>query len=317
MRLHSKLPLSLLAVFLLHSADLPEQIKKSTFRADAGMVLVPVSVTDRSGKTIDGLHREDFAVYDDQVQQQIVSFAREDSPVSVGVILDISGSMRNTLSVAQDVAHTFFKTANPDDEFFLLTVSTKPDAVSGFTTDVAALEASVLGARSEGMTALIDTVYLGLRVTRKAKWPRRAMLILSDGIDNYSRYTKTELMRAALEADVQLYTIAVNNPSAGFSGGGGIYRPVGALKPIDVARANQAGSLLEDLSNNTGGLHFAVDNGEQARAAAVKAAEALRNQYVIGYLAPDSDASGKYHRIRVKAGVPHTRVSARNGYYSR
>jgi Ca-activated chloride channel homolog len=305
----------LLAAPLLYSADVPEAVRPSTFRSDTGMVLVPVTVTDRSGKSIEGLQRENFTVFDDQMRQPIVSFGRDDSPASIGVILDVSGSMRNTLSLAQDVTHAFFKAANPQDEFFLMTVSSKPDAVSGFTTDIATLEKSVQNSRSSGMTALIDTVYLGLRAMRPARWPRRAILILSDGMDNYSRYSKSELMRAALEADVQIYTIAVSNPAAGASGG--IYRPVGALKPIDMARAHEGDNLLEEISVKTGGLHFQIDKESQATTAASKAGEAIRNEYVIGYRAPDSNASGKWHRIRVTADVPRTRVSARNGYYSR
>ena len=311
-----KLSLLLLVAPFLHPADLSDQVKQSTFRSDAGMVLVPVTVMDRNGKTIDGLQRENFTVFDNQVRQPIVSFGRDDSPASIGVILDVSGSMRNTLSLAQDVTHVFFKTANPEDEFFLLTVSSKPDAISGFTNDVAALERSVEGSRSEGMTALIDTVYLGLQAMRPAKWPRRAILILSDGMDNYSRYTKNELMQAALEADVQIYTIAVNNPSAGVAGAG-IFRPAGALKPIDAARAHVGDNLLEEFSVKTGGLHFQVNSDREAQEAAIKAGEAIRNQYVIGYRAPESNASGKWHRIRVTADVPRTRISARNGYYSR
>jgi VWFA-related protein len=107
------------------------------------MVLIPVTVTDYNGKTIEGLRAEDFNILDDQKRQQIVSFANEDAPCSVGLVLDISGSMRNTLSAAKGVAEAFFRTANPDDEFLLLTVSTEPAAIPGFTTDIAALEKTI------------------------------------------------------------------------------------------------------------------------------------------------------------------------------
>ena len=112
------------------------------FRTNAQMVLVPVTVTDHNGKTIQGLRAEDFNILEDQVPQQIVSFTAEDAPCSVGLVLDISGSMRNTLDAAKGVAQSFFQTANPEDEFLLLTVSTQPEAISGFTTDIAALEES-------------------------------------------------------------------------------------------------------------------------------------------------------------------------------
>jgi Ca-activated chloride channel family protein len=280
------------------------------------MVLVPVTVTDHNGKTIEGLRAGDFKVLDDQIPQQIASFTSEDAPCSVGLVLDISGSMRNTLGAAKHVAQSFLATANSDDEFLLLTVSTQPETIPGFTRDIAALGESIEAAKPAGMTALIDTVYLGLNSMRKAKQPRRALLILSDGMDNYSRYSKGELMRVALEADVQVYTIVMGNGSGGASPGTAPFLPSMALKPIDQARANQGPSLLEELSDRTGGLHFRARSGVEAMDAAIKAGRALRNEYVIGYQPQSSGLSGKWHRVRVKSTVPKVSVYARNGYYA-
>jgi Ca-activated chloride channel homolog len=287
------------------------------FRTNAQMVLVPVTATDHNGKTIEGLRAEDFNILEDQVPRQIVSFTSEDAPSSVGLVLDVSGSMRNTLDAAKGVARSFFQTANSEDEFLLLTVSTQPEAISGFTTDIADLEEAIGRTSSGGMTALIDTVYLGLNRMRKAKQPRRALLILSDGMDNYSRYSKRELMRVALEADVQIYTIIVGNGSPAASTGAIPFRPTLIRKPIDQGEEHEGPRLLEELSDQTGGLHFRAGNAREAADAVRKAGEAIRYVYVLGYKAPDSDASGKWHRIRVKADVPHTSVSARNGYYAR
>jgi Ca-activated chloride channel family protein len=232
------------------------------------------------------------------------------------MVLDTSGSMRGLLGNTREVADAFFRTANPEDEFLLLTVSTKPESVSGFTTDIEALEKDVQFTSAGGMTALIDTVYLGLNQMRKARAPRRALLVISDGIENYSRYSKSELMRVAVEADVQVYSIII---ASGTNNSTGTipFRPSLALKPIDQARQNQQQNFLEELSDKTGGLHFRAANAGAAKEAVRKAGQAIRNVYVIGYRAPESDASGKWHRIRVKADVPHTSVSARNGYYSR
>lgn len=308
--------LLLLALPSLGPLNAEDQLTPASFRTSTGMVLVPVTVTDHNGKTVNGLRREDFTIFDEHVPEQIVSFAGDDSPCSVGLVLDTSGSMRGKLGDAKELADAFFKTANPQDEFLLLTVSTKPESVSGFTTDVEALEKSVQFTAAEGMTALIDTVYLGLRNMRRAKSPRRALLIISDGMDNYSRYTKGELMRVALEADVQIYSIIMNTGGSG-STDGVPFRPSLAAKPIDQARQNQGSNFLEELSDKTGGLHFRAGSASEAEDAVKKAGQAIRNVYVIGYRAPDSDASGKWHRIRVKADVPHTNVSARSGYYSR
>jgi len=243
------------------------------------------------------------------------SASPESPPCSVGLVLDISGSMQNALSAAKDVTHTFLRTANPDDEFLLLTVSTQPGAVSGFTTDTTALEESIELTRPAGLTALIDTVYLGLSDMRRAKQPRRALLILSDGMDNRSRYSKSELLRVALEADVQVYAIIVETGSAGTSNTIP-FRPALIRKPWDRPQEAQGPALLEELSEKTGGLHFRVTTIAEANEAVTKISQALRNEYVIGYQPPESQSAGKWHRVRVKSDVPKVNIHARNGYYS-
>jgi Ca-activated chloride channel homolog len=309
---------SCLAFLLLlskHELDAQSSAVPASFRTGAQMVLVPVTVTDHNGKTIEGLRADNFSLLEDQVPQQISSFTAEDAPCSVGLVLDVSGSMRNTLGSAKGVIQSFFQTANAEDEFLLLTVSTQPESVSGFTNDVADLEDSVERASPGGMTALIDTVYLGLNGMRKARQPRRALLVLSDGMDNFSRYSKGELMRVALEADVQIYTIIVDGGAAGTSNGAP-FRPSMIAKPIDQARERQGPLLLEELSEKTGGLHFHVRSDSEAREAAIKVGRALRNEYIIGYQPPNSGATGKYHRVHVKSNVPKVNVYARNGYYA-
>ena len=303
---------SLLAIFTCGMSHAQDAAFLPKFRADAQMVLVPVTVTDHYGKTIEGLQRENFTVIDNQSPQHIVSFSTADAACSVGLVLDISGSMRDSLHTAKEVTRAFLGSANPEDEFLLLTVSTDPEAISGFTKDVAAVERSVDGARPGGATALIDTVYLGLTRMKNAVRPRRALLILSDGMDNHSRYSKSELMRVALEADVQIYSIITD----GIPDGTFPVRPAMVRKPWDNGEQNQGRSLLEDLADKTGGLHFRV-RSDGASDAATKAAQAIRSQYVIGYQPDGPGDSGKWHRLRVKLDVPHLNIYARNGYYSR
>jgi Ca-activated chloride channel homolog len=301
----------LLVLSLLHAQ--PQQ-QPAYFRANAQLVLVPVTVMDHSGKTLQGLDSSHFTVLDDQKPRPIVSFSNDDASCSVGLVMDISGSMRQTLGSMRDLAHAFLGAANPQDEFFLLAVSTDPEAVSGFTSDVAAVERSIESASAGGATALIDTVYLGLRTMRGAKNPRRAMLIFSDGMDNHSRYSKAELMRTAQEADVQIYTIMVNNPAAET---GIPFRPTMIRKPGEQSPDAQGRTLLEDLAEKTGGLHFRVLTGQEAREAAVKVGQAIRNEYVIGYQAPSPVDTGKWHRIHIKSDISHASVYARSGYYAR
>ena len=302
------------AVVVLRAAEAQPELKAAAFRANSQLVLVPVTVTDRNGKTVEGLRAADFHVFDDQRPQQIVSFANEDAPASIAIVLDISGSMRELLGSAKDITHAFLKTANTEDEFLLLTVSDLPRSISAFTSDAAAIEESVEYQRSGGETALIDTVYLGLRQMRQARRARRALLIVSDGIENHSRYSKNELMRVALEADVQVYSIIMDNPGAA-SGNTLPFRPTLIRKPGDQALERQGPQLLEDLSAKTGGLYFHIRNSVEAQQAVAKAGQALRSEYVLGYQLPDSSTAGKWHRVQVKSNVPKVNVYARNGYY--
>jgi Ca-activated chloride channel family protein len=223
------------------------------------MVLVPVTVTDHHGKTVEGLKAHNFTILDEKTPQQIVSFSAKDAACSVGLVLDTSGSMRDMLGTAKEVVHAFLTTANSADEFLLLTVSTQPEAVSGFTTDTAELENRVQFTRPGGLTALLDTVYLGLSHMRHASHSRRALLVLSDGMDNHSRYSKSELMRVALETDVQVYSIIFDSNASSLTVP---YRPGMIAKPGDRRQQPEGGDLLGALATKTGGLHFRVHRSE-------------------------------------------------------
>ena len=302
----------------LGTSDAQNVPRAATFLTSSRMVLVPVTVTDRDGRTIVGLQAKDFNIFEGQTPQQIASFGAEDVPCSAGLVIDASGSMRTTLGIVKDSAQAFVRTANPDDEFLLLTVSTLPAAGSGFTTDIADLQEDIALTQPGGLTALIDTVYLGLNQMRRARNPQRALVILSDGIENHSRYSKGELLRAALEVDVQIYAIIIDN---GASGGGSAsivpFRPSMIGKPGDQAAAREQGpGVLEELANKTGGLSFHARNSAQVKEAMLKAGQALRNEYMIGYRPAGTGVSGKWRGIRVKSTVPKVEVHARTGYYA-
>jgi Ca-activated chloride channel homolog len=290
--------------------------RNATFTTNTKMVLVPVTVTDHYGKTITGLQAKDFVVSDDQTPQQIVSFGFEDVPCSAGLVLDVSGSMRTTLDVVKQSARAFVRAANTEDEFLLLTVSTQPEVNAAFTSDLSDVEQNIAVTKPGGFTALIDTVYLGLNQMRKGRNPQRALVILSDGMDNHSRYSKNELLRAALEADVQIYAVIIDNGGGGSATTGSPFRPSMIAKPGDQGVQRQGPDLLEELANKTGGLYFHARNAAEAQEAMLKAGEALRNEYVIGYQPAGSGSSGKWHRIRVKSTMPKVSIHARNGYYA-
>ncbi|HEY1756086.1 MAG TPA: VWA domain-containing protein [Bryobacteraceae bacterium] len=290
--------------------------RAANFRTGTRMVLVPVTVTDHYGKTITGLQAKDFKLFDDQAPQQIVSFGTQDAPCSAGLVLDISGSMQSTLGVVKEGAQAFVREANQEDEFLLLTVSTQPAASPSFTADAGNVEESIALIRPGGFTALIDTVHLGLTQMRRGRNPQRALIVVSDGMDNHSRYSKAELLRDALEADVQIYTIIVDNGAGGVTPNSVPFRPSMIAKPGDQGVARQGPMLLEELAEKTGGLSFHVRSAAEAKEGMAKIGQALRNEYVIGYQPAESETSGKLHRIHVKSTVPKVTVHARSGYYA-
>jgi Ca-activated chloride channel family protein len=278
--------------------------KLPSIRADADLVLVPVTVTDQRGASVTGLDRKHFTLLQDNVPQNIVAFSQQNIRCSVGLIADTSGSMYHQLGALKSAVRAFLETAEARDEASLMSVSDRPETHSDFTSEPVTLQNSVQSIRPGGSTALVDTLYLALSRMRSAHNPRRVLLVVWNGMDNHSRYSNSDLIRVAVEADVQIYTIAIGVEPR--------YK-----KPIQVQEEHNGRVLLEDLAERTGGLHFVVEYPSQVEQVAAKIGLALRNQYVIGYRPGETEGSGKWHKIRVKLDVPKTNVHARNGYYSR
>jgi Ca-activated chloride channel family protein len=262
--------------------------------AETELVLVPVTVTDKQGVTVTGLERQHFKLTEDNVPQSIVSFAPQDVPSSVGVIVDTSGNMLHRLATVKTLVRAFLDTVSPREETSLMNVSSQPKIEAGFKQDPLQIHNSLRMVRPGGSTALVDTVYLALNKMHSAHNPRRALLVVSDGIDNQSRYSKDDLMRMAMEVDVQIYTISIGTPPRN-------------KKPI----------LLDDLADTTGGLHYTLEFSDAPERVAKQVGLAIRNQYLIGYRPLDSEAGGSWHKISIKLDVPNANVYARNGYYSR
>jgi len=197
---NSLLLIVLLSLFSLQAAGQisPREQVAPSIQSNASLVLVPVSVTDRNGATVNGLDVKDFTVFEDKAPQPIIALSSEDAPSSVGIVFDISGSMRDKTDLAKTALRAFVGSANPEDEAFLLAVSTRPEVFSGFTSDLATLAGAVQFLKSGGSTALIDTVFEALDRMRSASRQRRALLILSDGMDNHSRHSQGELTRRAM-----------------------------------------------------------------------------------------------------------------------
>jgi Ca-activated chloride channel family protein len=281
----------------------PKVHEAPTFTVDSKLVLVPVTVLDRRGAVVQGLSAESFVVLQDSAPQKIASFGEQDISVSVGVVLDTSGSMQRTLRNAKAALRAFIDAANPEDEMGLLTVSTRPGQDSGFTSDLNSLPERLLATGAGGSTALIDTIYAAIQQSRSAHNGRKALLIISDGMDNHSRYSKAELMSAALEADLQIYCLS-------------IYAPPLTKKPIELQEERSGLSLLEELARRTGGIAMTARGEGDLERTAAQIGRAMRDQYVIGYL-PDgsADSSGKWHSIQVTLKQSGVKAWARSGFY--
>ncbi len=279
----------------------PAEEHGPAIKVEVNLVLVPVTVTDEMGRIVSGLRRDNFSVYDDKQQQPIVSFSSEDAPFSVGLVFDTSGSMGGKMDKARLAVRAFWQAANPEDEAFLVTFSKRAELQVDFTFDFADIQNGLLFAPPKGTTALIDAVALAMRHLKSAHNTRKALLVISDGGDNNSRYSKTELLRYAKEADVQIYGI-------------GIHDGAGSAEEMNGPR------LLEELAAATGGQHFMVGSANELPDIAARIGVALHDQYMIGYQLPGGSQPGKWRRIRVRLqtprGLPALRVYARTGYYA-
>jgi Ca-activated chloride channel family protein len=275
-------------------------IESPIFASRARLVLVPVTVTNSEGAFVNGLSRDQFSVSEDKASRPIASFSEEDDPVSVGVILDRSGSMRGALADAKSTLRALFQTCNPEDEGFVHLVSTRPSRISGFTCDFGRLLDMVAGSTAEGDTALIDTIYGGLMELRHANKARKALVVISDGMDNHSARSKGELMSVAMESEAQIYAISLFSP------------PLTA-KAIEVSELRRGLLFLSELAQKTGGIHVEVRGPSDIDPAVAQIGRALRNRYVIGYV-PAADPDGRSHSIKVKVSIAGAHVYARQSY---
>ena len=178
-------------------------------KVDVDLVLVPVTITDPLNRLVTGLEKENFQLFEGNSTQEIRTFSAEDAPVSLGVIFDSSGSMSSKMDRAKDAVVEFFKTANPQDEFFMITFSDEPEEVTDFTSSVEEIQSKLVYAVPRKRTALLDAIYMGVSKMRQAKYAKKALLIISDGGDNHSRYTEGEIKALVKEADVMVYAIGI------------------------------------------------------------------------------------------------------------
>jgi Ca-activated chloride channel homolog len=269
------------------------------------LALVNVTVTDPFNRVVTGLELDNFRIFEDNIEQEVVNFSSEDVPISIGVILDLSGSMANKLGKAKQAAVQFFKTANPQDEFFLVGFNERAEILSPFTSNIEDLQSRLLPATAKGRTALFDAIYLGLNQMRGAQNGKRALLIISDGGDNNSRYNERDIKRLVREADTQLYSIGIFDRFE--------YR----FRTLEELNGP---SLLSEMTELTGGRAFTVENIDDLPDIAAKIGAELRNQYILGYHPSNKAHDARWRKIKIKLrtpkGLPPLTAYAKTGYYA-
>lgn len=280
-------------------------VRSASIKVDVDLVVINVTVTDPMNRLVTGLEKDHFQLTEDKQDQVITQFGAEDAPLSLGIVFDASGSMGHKMNKAREAVAQFFKTSNPEDEFFLVQFNNRPHLMSGFTRNVEEIQNRLTFMRSKGRTALLDAIYLAINTMKEASNAKKALLVISDGGDNSSRYSAREIKRLVREADVQIYAIGIFEPVSGRS---------------RTSEELNGPGLLTAIAEQTGGRQFPVENLSELPDVAAKIGMELRNQYVIGYVPTNQEKDGKWRRVRVSIkkirGMPRLRSHYRLGYYS-
>jgi Ca-activated chloride channel homolog len=292
-------------VFCAGFAAAQSESRPPTFNSTTTLVLVPATVTDGSNRFLLGLQKKDFHLFEDGVEQTISQFASEDAPLSVGLVFDTSGSMGLKVRKSRDAAIQFLKTLNAQDEAFLVEFGDKADLTQEFTNKPEDIEGKLQALQPGGLTAMLDAANLALQEMKKAKNPRKALVVISDGGDNNSKYTASQIESLVREADVQIYAMGVFEPDF-FPG----------LTKEEISGPK----LLAEITQQTGGRVFAASDPGDLPSVATRIGIELRNQYVLAYTPANAQKDGKYRKVEVKidgpSGISNLKVRWRLGYYA-
>ncbi|HEX8178179.1 MAG TPA: VWA domain-containing protein [Pyrinomonadaceae bacterium] len=270
---------------------------------NADLVVLNVTLTDIYGRYVTGINKDAFTILDDKQPQQITFFSDEDVPVSLGVIFDVSGSMSGEkISKAREALRHFVETSHDNDEYFLIGFNSRAQLLMDKTRNSDALLDKLTFVQTKGQTALYDACYLGVERVTRGVHPKRAILLISDGQDNSSRYTFSELRKMLKETDVLIYAIGILDK--------------GSPSELDVG--GQA--ILDELASVSGGKAFFPNTGAEMNEIFERIAIELRHQYSIGYKPGNFANDGRWHKLKVKVtpprGLPHLYVRAKDGYYA-
>lgn len=268
----------------------------AAIRVDVDTVRVRVSVSDSLNRFVTGLQPEHFRLYEDKVAQQLVNFTEEASPVTIGLIFDVSYSMKPKMFRARKSAVEFLDDGVRDDEYFLVLFSDRARLAQPITNDIRDIQNKIANTESRGSTALLDAIYIGLDTIRSGTNAKKALIVVTDGEDNHSRYTFNEIREFAREVDTQVYIIGEHG-TLGYGEG-----------------------IMQDLAKMSGGRVFFPNSLNEMEYFVELIQSELRHQYILGYLSTNKRRDGTWRKITVKLepppGLPRLFVHHREGYYA-
>jgi VWFA-related protein len=282
------------------------ELPPANLRVDTSLVLIPAHVTTPLGLSVTGLDKANFRISEDNVEQTITHFAKDDVPLSIGLVFDASASMRSKMHKSSEAAAAFFKTANPEDEFFLVEFNERPHLAIPFTFDSDELYRRITHARTIGRTSLLDAIHMAIQQMKKATNSRKAIVIVSDGGDNCSRYSVGQIKNALLESDVQVYAMGIFD-----------FDDSGKKRPPEEVNGPR---LLNELAELSGGRHYPIDDLNDLPRISERIGLELRTQYLLGYSPTNLERDGKYRKVKLDLappeGMPALRVQYRQGYFA-
>ena len=289
----------------------PQGEKPKDFRigVNVDLVVIHTSITDKNGMFVTGLKKDNFRLFEDNIAQTIQSFSQEDVPVSLGIVLDTSGSMRDKIDKVTQAALAFIKASNPDDEEFLIGFNSEVELLEDFTSDIDMISDTLNNTTVTGGTALYDAIYLAVQKAQTGSKPKKAVILITDGEDRDSYYKLEEMVAKVQESDVQIYSIGFLNaaPDKGLFGRWSKSEP------------EKAQDALTRISEETGARAFFPKDIREIDKIVAQVAHELRSQYSISYTSSNSARDGTWRRVKVALDLPianSLHVRYRSGYFA-